>query len=335
MDAVVESAIISAAATVISVGGTVAVAIVGFRVSRSANQASIEAVKATTDKTVDAARHTNMATLDATRDGQIADLYSRAIEQLGSDRLDVRIGGIYALERVARDSFRDHPTVMEVLGAFIREHSQEQWPQSEPDAPVPHRPLRPDVQAAIAVIRRRDSSYDRERINLSGARLAGVDLSDVDLTRADLARADLSGAVFIRANLAEANLADANCESATFFNADLRGAKLNRTNLNEAFLRGANLTDADFTNPLSRHISRFWRGDAPADVVIPGASLVRANLSDADLSRADLRDAILSGTNFTGAELKEARILGHVFVPNGWVRDASTGQLHREDADPQ
>jgi hypothetical protein len=39
----------------------------------------------------------------------------------------VRIGGIYALERIARDSAIDHPTVMEVLAAFIREHSQEQW----------------------------------------------------------------------------------------------------------------------------------------------------------------------------------------------------------------
>jgi hypothetical protein len=33
----------------------------------------------------------------------VTDRYTKAIEQLGSDRLDVRIGGIYALERVARD----------------------------------------------------------------------------------------------------------------------------------------------------------------------------------------------------------------------------------------
>ena len=63
----------------------------------------------------------------------MTDRYTKAIEQLGSDKLDVRIGGIYALERVARDSARDHPTVMEVLTAFIREHSHEQWPP--PDHP--------------------------------------------------------------------------------------------------------------------------------------------------------------------------------------------------------
>ena len=68
------------------------------------------------------------------REGQVTDRYTKAIEQLGSDKLDVRIGGIYALERVARDSARDHPTVMEVLTAFIREHSREQWPVPGPAA---------------------------------------------------------------------------------------------------------------------------------------------------------------------------------------------------------
>ena len=62
----------------------------------------------------------------------MTDRYTKAIEQLGSDKLDVRIGGIYALERIARDSPRDHPTAMEVLAAFIRVHSHEQWPPPEP-----------------------------------------------------------------------------------------------------------------------------------------------------------------------------------------------------------
>jgi hypothetical protein len=66
------------------------------------------------------------------RQGQMTDRYTKAITQLGSKEVDVRMGGIYALERVARDSARDHPTVMEVLAAFIREHSHEQWPLPEP-----------------------------------------------------------------------------------------------------------------------------------------------------------------------------------------------------------
>jgi membrane protein implicated in regulation of membrane protease activity len=59
-----------------------------------------------------------------TQQGQITERYTKAIEQLGSGKLDVRLGGIYALERIATDSERDHPTVVEVLSAFVREHSQ-------------------------------------------------------------------------------------------------------------------------------------------------------------------------------------------------------------------
>jgi hypothetical protein len=68
--------------------------------------------------------------LNATRDqvavaeqGQYTDRYSRTIEQLGQqgeDQLQVRLGAIYALERLARDSPRDQSTIIEVLAAFIR-----------------------------------------------------------------------------------------------------------------------------------------------------------------------------------------------------------------------
>ena len=55
--------------------------------------------------------------------GRSQSRYTKAIEQLGSSTIDVTIGGIYALEHIARDSPRDQPTVMEVLAACIREHS--------------------------------------------------------------------------------------------------------------------------------------------------------------------------------------------------------------------
>ncbi len=99
------------------------------------------------------------------REGQLTDRYTKAIEQLGSDKLDVRLGGIYALERVARDSSRDQPTVMEVLCAFIHEHSHEQWP---PDPGRKHKQMtRPDVQAAVTVVGRRIAERDIRQMDLS------------------------------------------------------------------------------------------------------------------------------------------------------------------------
>jgi hypothetical protein len=60
--------------------------------------------------------------LDATRaqvsvaeQSQYTERYSRAIEQLGNqgpDRLQIRLGGIYALERLARDSLATNPPSM-------------------------------------------------------------------------------------------------------------------------------------------------------------------------------------------------------------------------------
>lgn len=57
-------------------------------------------------------------------EGQITDWFTKAIEQLGdSTSLAKRLGGIYALERIARDSLKDHWTIMEVLTAYVRENA--------------------------------------------------------------------------------------------------------------------------------------------------------------------------------------------------------------------
>jgi hypothetical protein len=61
----------------------------------------------------------------------ITDRYIKAVEQLGSSSVDVRLGGIYALGRIMRDSDTDRQMVVEVLAAYLRHHS------STPDAPEP------------------------------------------------------------------------------------------------------------------------------------------------------------------------------------------------------
>lgn len=52
---------------------------------------------------------------------QIAERFSKAVEMLGhEENVHIRLGGIYALERIAMDSKKDHYPVMQVLAAFIR-----------------------------------------------------------------------------------------------------------------------------------------------------------------------------------------------------------------------
>ena len=62
------------------------------------------------------------------REGHITDRYTKAVEQLGSDKIEVRLGGIYALERLMRDSSTDQPTIVEVLAAYIRRHAPRTTP---------------------------------------------------------------------------------------------------------------------------------------------------------------------------------------------------------------
>jgi hypothetical protein len=64
---------------------------------------------------------------DATR--LTTDTYVKAIEQLGHDKMEVRLGAIYALERIARDAedFDLHWSIMETLSAYIRERPASKW----------------------------------------------------------------------------------------------------------------------------------------------------------------------------------------------------------------
>jgi len=94
-------------------------------------------------------------TLDLTKEGQITERFTKAIEQLGSDKLEIRLGGIYALERIARDSARDHEPVAAVLSAFVREHAR-RAPDRAGDIKRVEGLRRPagDVQAILSVLGR-------------------------------------------------------------------------------------------------------------------------------------------------------------------------------------
>jgi hypothetical protein len=224
------------------------------------------------------------------RQGQVTNRYTDAITQLGSKKLDVRIGGIYALERIARDSARDHPTIMEVLTAFVREHSREQWPPRNPPTGEQNRTIRPDVQAAVTVIGRRKPRREVTSIDLSGANLIDANLDNAKLADANLTGVNLSGAQLSFADLILATLTGANLTGA-----NLRWASLGSAQLADAHLDGANLDNA-------------YLGNAK----LTGANLTGANLDNANFAEADLTDAFWSPDKA---------------VPEGWSRGPDQTRL--------
>jgi hypothetical protein len=224
------------------------------------------------------------------REGQITERFTRAVDQLGNQNVDVRVGGIYALERIAKDSEPDRNSIQFLLGAFIRNHAS--WPPDAPDGPqhptpavddrLPRLRVRaPDVQVAIAVLARRPRSRDERVLNLPRVDLRGVSVTN----------ALLDGASLQESNLARAELINARLKRADLTAADLREASLDGAYLTDANLTGAYLQGADLRR----------------------AHLRRANLSGADLSRANLRGtdltgAILDGTVLTSAQADSATI---------------------------
>ncbi|RZS34053.1 hypothetical protein EV193_110203 [Herbihabitans rhizosphaerae] len=51
---------------------------------------------------------------------RITELYTAAVEQLGSDKAPVRLGGLYALERLAQNNPDQRQTIVNVICAYLR-----------------------------------------------------------------------------------------------------------------------------------------------------------------------------------------------------------------------
>lgn len=246
-------------------------------------------------------RKHNRAENELQREAQVTGRYTEAISQLGAagpDKVQMRLGGIYALHRIALDSRRDRIAVYEVLCSFVRNARQ-----ALVDDDSAERRLSPDVHAAVVVITRLNYEFgdEWELLDLSGAHLEYANLHELQLQSIDLRRVHLEHATLTNVSLMKAVLADAHLEDADLFNAILIDAKLERAHLERARLSYAHLK---------------------------GAGLSGANLEEADLSQADLGGARLSavdrrwlgagqleaaslrGTRLAGASFESTRIQG-------------------------
>ncbi|MFD1546186.1 pentapeptide repeat-containing protein [Nonomuraea guangzhouensis] len=238
-----------------------------FHVSREQLQLNLRA----TAEQLQAARDQ----LVIAQQAQITERFTRAVDQLGSDQLVVRIGGIHALARIAKDSPGDSGVIAEILCSYVRQHA----PTSTDGEPLgtiaaktemPHLVKRiPDVQAVLTVLSQRRIQLDEHE---------PLRLMDADLRRANLARAHLIGA-------------------------DLEGSQLNGAWMPEARLDNADLTRTDL------------RGANLAGAKLNGADLTDAVLCDAHLEGASLRDVNLRGARLDGVVANQATIWPEGFVP--------------------
>jgi uncharacterized protein YjbI with pentapeptide repeats len=218
-----------------------------------------------------------IGTEKSSRDLLVSQQVSKGFEQLGSDKLTVRLGGIYALEGVMNVSPEYHRPIIEALCAYVRERS---------NAAEPRSPIGTDLQAVVTVLGRRAIASNEGRLDLSNTRLPKAALVDAQLSQADLSHADLSGANLFRAKLRSAHLSQA----------DLKGVELSE----------ADLSDADLSTGAEGERGAHWDSGGSLDDV--GADLSTSTLRSANLSRANLLLADLRYTNLSKANLSKANV---------------------------
>ncbi|WP_192582873.1 pentapeptide repeat-containing protein [Streptomyces triticiradicis] len=223
-----------------------------------------------------------------TREGQVTGRYVEAVKLLASTEPSENLGGIYSLERIMKDSHRDHGAIVDVLAGFAFKSSLNLYENLDestgfiPAASDPGQtrsiPLPLAVRAAINVIGR-NWTPDHGRADLREIRLSYLLLTEIDLSGAELRRADLRGA-----NLREAMLVSTQMVRAKLEESDLQGA-----NLTSAYLKWARLSEARMN-----------------ETVLEKADLSKANLFGARLRRANMTDTVLDDAYLLEADLRDA-----------------------------
>ena len=221
--------------------------------------------------------------------------------------MSVRLGGIYALDRLMEDDRqRYYSEIMKVSAAFARKPITD-------DSKEFQNGVRDDVQAVMELIgRRNDPSRWQRRSGLPDADRS-VLLHERGLVL--LHGAQLRGAVLIHGNYREVAFTDADLTGAFCYKADFSDASCEVANFSNAKLIEVNMCRVRLTG-----------------AVLMGAILAGSNLSGADLRDADLSDADLSGsgdlpvTGLTQEQIDRAKANTEARPKLEGVVDAKTGK---------
>ncbi|MCS7484129.1 pentapeptide repeat-containing protein [Umezawaea endophytica] len=170
-----------------------------------------------------AERTTAAAEKDAA-DRRVTELYAKSVENLGSDKAPVRLGVLYALERLAQDNPAQRQTIIDVLCAYLR------MPYDPPYEPA-NLPSPGDVDMLTLERHTKMIAEQRERVQEREVRLTAQrilashlrpDLDDSTGKSTNLRfwpgiqRLDLTGATLIEFDLRGCHIGSAGFTGATF-----------------------------------------------------------------------------------------------------------------------
>ena len=196
---------------------------------------------------------------DTAQQGLRNERYQKGAEMLGSNVLSVRMGGIYALQRLDKEHPEEyHVQIMRLLCAFVRRPTPDKVYEAELQAnfkaklqaeikPRLHAGIegpvaREDVQEAMQVI----GARSEKEIALEKTQEFELDLRHASLRHMNIRGANLTGAFFYKADLFEAFSLSVDLTDAWFGGANLSGAQLGGASLSGATLLQAKVSDTSF-----------------------------------------------------------------------------------------
>jgi len=186
---------------------------------------------------------------ELTRQGQITERFTKAVEQLGradipnkENNLAIRLGGIYALERIANESKEDHWPIIELLTAYVR--------QNAPRKHDPNYVLKFDVKAILTALGRRKVEYETEfqQLDLRGTDLSGAYLENANLNKVMFDGSDLTGATFVNVQMENASFVFSDLTYTAFLHVKLKGSTFNTKSSGSGFFPRTILTGTDFSD---------------------------------------------------------------------------------------
>lgn len=198
--------------------------------------------------------------------------------------IEVRLGAIYLLRRLAEDNARDHAPIIETLCDYIRQNSlqeKQKWERTrknEEELPSP----RADIQAAINVVgNRRLAALCEERkieprLSLIGAFLPIYKFDGLKLIKADFSYSDLRRTHFRDSVIGNAIFDHSQLQNTVFFKSDLSKIEFSNSNF-----QNSNLLTSNF-----RHIN-FKYSDM-SNTFITQNALVNVEFQNCNLNNSDL-----------------------------------------------
>ena len=212
-----------------------------------------------------------------------APIIDRQILERTEPNVEVRLGAIYALERIALDSRRDHLQVMEILCAYIRENAPLISHKSETGKRPKIGPDK-DIQAAIYVIARR--SEEQKNIEIKNR------------FRLDLRTSNLSGIDFGAGDFSAAQFHDCMIQDANFNNCDISGTQFYASNLDYTTFIDSVLVGTRFDRAQIINVAKFGTGIEAvfAEGKAVAVSIVDANVSGIEDLSTEARDDQVFGS---------------------------------------